>query len=331
MREASEYHPPWWHRNAHLATILPNRLRPVRHLGFLRETLNTPDNDFVEVDYLKQGNTRCAILLHGLEGDSSSQYILGMSKVLTAQGWDIAALNQRSCSGRPNARFESYHSGRTDDLNLLISHLGNDYDSISIVGFSLGGNIALKYAGEKGGSMPVKVGSVVAISTPCHLSDCSDKLEEGQNIIYRNRFLRQLMHKLREKNRLFPDQAISEAEIQKVRSIRGFDDLYTAPAHGFDSAAHYYEQCSSVNYLSGIRIPTLIISALDDPFLTPTCFPRHEISSNDSIQALFPKQGGHVGFAMDNLMKRTFWHEEQTVEFLRSQNGYDLSPPSFSP
>ncbi len=282
----------------------------------------TDDEDFLDLDVWQQSSESCALLLHGLEGSSDSTYIRGMAQCLFEAGADIVAMNQRGCGGRPNQRFESYHSGRSDDLDLVIQHLRKTYQRISVIGFSLGGNITLKYAGEKGSNTPSEIAAFIAVSTPCDLMASCQKLNQRDNWIYKTRFLNQLIQKVREKNQLFPEQAIPEARIRKVKTIQDFDDLYTAPGNGFKDAADYYAQCSSKQFVPAIQTPTLIITAENDPFLTPECIPREEAAANPHVQLLAPELGGHVGFATDWRMKQPFWHEERSLDFLRQISAF---------
>lgn len=314
-----DYTPPFLHRNPHLASILPNQLRPIEQLPYKRKTIATSDGDFLDLDIVDQGKSRCVLLLHGLEGDSESTYIRGMAKAMLDEGFSIAAMNQRGCSGRPNKRFESYHSGKTEDLHTIVAHLLNHYSSLSIIGFSLGANIALKYAGEQAAQLDQRVKAVIAISTPCDLSGSCTELNRKSNTIYRKRFLKQLIEKVRAKNEVFPEQAHSEAELKAIKSIRDFDDLHTAPVNGYRDAEDYYARCSSNQFIPNITVQTLVITAKNDPFLSMSCIPWKEAEKNSSVKLLISKYGGHVGFAMDWRMKKRFWHEEKVVEFLATK------------
>lgn len=312
------YAPPLLHRNAHLATILPNRLRPVSRIDFKRKTIETPDQDFLDLDIFKQDSSKLAIVLHGLEGSSDSTYISGMTAALIASGYDVLAMNQRSCSGRPNRLLSSYHSGKTDDLDLVINQVADDYESLTIIGFSLGGNITLKYAGEYGNTINPKIKAAVGVSVPVHLSSSSKRLESAENFIYRTRFLRQLKQKVKDKLLRNKSSVFNLKDLAQVKTIRDFDDYYTAPVHGFDHAEDYYSKSSSLGYLTGIQIPTMLLNAQNDPFLSPECFPSEGELNNPNLQLLYPSFGGHVGFALDNRMKKIFWHEQKVIEFLNT-------------
>lgn len=308
-----DYQPPFFHRNAHLATVLPNRLRSIPHLPTERKTLSTADNDFFDVDCVISGSETAIILLHGLEGSSKSRYIHGMAKALMSLDSDILCMNFRGCSGRTNATFQSYHSGKTDDLHALID-AHPEYKSLHIIGFSLGGNVALKFAGEK--PIDERVKSCIAISAPVDLAGSSAVLSERQNILYLNRFLRQLKSKALDKANRFTEYKLNVKDLQNVNNFHDFDNIYTAPAHGFADANDYYKRSSSKQFLAAIKIPTLIINALNDSFLSPSCFPIEECKQNANLHLLTPQFGGHVGFANDTLMRKQFWHEQIANEFI---------------
>lgn len=294
---------------------MPFFLRKKIQLDFIRETIQTPDADFLDLDCIQKGNKKCAILVHGLEGSAQSTYILSLASTLSKNGWDIAALNLRGCSGKPNNLYRAYHSGATDDLGLVVDNLAQKYPILVLIGFSLGANIVLKYSGENGGVLPNQVKVVIGVSVPCHLSSSSSKLEEFQNKIYSSRFLKTMLAKLKYKMALYPEQLEAET-FQSIKTIRDFDDAYTAPSNGFQSAEDYYTKCSSVFGLQHIKVPTLIINAQDDPFLSPQCFPFEEANSNPNLHLYTPKYGGHVGFWAEK-GKSNPKHEEWILDFLK--------------
>lgn len=309
----ADYRPPFLHSNGHLATILPNKLRPTKRQNFKRRTIITPDGDFFDVDILSNKSSTAVVLLHGLEGNSTSKYIQGMAQAIQVNGFDTLCMNFRGCSGRPNSTFQSYHSGKTDDLALLMSEFQN-YESIHLIGFSLGGNVVLKYMGE--GNTDPRVKSCVAISTPVDLAGSSSVLSTTENALYLSRFLRQLKSKALDKGKRFPKSGINPHQIKSARTFHDFDDAYTAPAHGFDSAGDYYQKSSSKQFLKSIQKPALIINALNDSFLSDSCYPYEECDENDFITLLTPEFGGHVGFASDTLMRKQFWHEQKAIDFI---------------
>lgn len=308
------YKPPFLHRFAHFSTIIPNRLRPVIPEGYVRKTINTLDGDFLDLDYSTIGSKKVVLLLHGLEGNSTSTYILGLRNLLNSNGYDVVAMNHRSCGGRPNNLASSYHSGKTDDVKLVIDLLQKSYSNLHLVGFSLGGNMALKYAGEQAENCPIA--TVCAISTPCDLAGSSSSLGRFENKIYLNRFLSQLIAKALAKTEKHPTIPLNVKAIKSSINFHDFDDSYTAPVHGFQSAADYYTKSSSKQFIPFITKPTLIINALNDSFLSESCYPHEEAQANQSVTLITPKYGGHVGFATDFRMKQAFWHEKRILEFI---------------
>ena len=313
-----DYQPSLFFRNGHLSTILPFLIRKKIQLDFIRETILTPDADFLDLDCIQHGNKRCAILVHGLEGSAESTYMLSIASLLRKNGWDIAALNLRGSSGKPNNLYRAYHSGATDDLGLVVEKLAQKYSTLGLIGFSLGANIVIKYSGENGGILPNQVKAVIGVSVPCHLSSSSTKLERFQNKVYSSRFLKTMLAKLKYKLGFYPEQ-LDAQEFQSIRTIRDFDDAYTAPSNGFQSAEDYYTKCSSVFGLQHIKVPTLIINAQDDPFLSPECFPFEEANSNPNLYLYAPKYGGHVGF-WPGKGKLNPKHEEWILDFLEKNN-----------
>jgi predicted alpha/beta-fold hydrolase len=308
------YKPPFLHQFVHFSTIIPNRFRPVNPIGYVRKTIDTADGDFLDLDYSSIGAEKAVLLLHGLEGSSKSTYILGLRNLLNDIGFDVVAMNHRSCSGRPNKLVSSYHSGKTDDVKQVVDHLQQSYSKVHLVGFSLGGNMALKYAGEHGNKAALE--SIFAISTPCDLAGSSSNLSRIENKVYLNRFLSQLVAKALAKTQSHPGSALDTNAIKTCKNFYDFDDAYTAPVHGFDSAQDYYEKSSSKQFISAIQKPTLIINALNDSFLSESCYPYSEVQKNDSVTLITPKYGGHVGFASDFRMKQVFWHEKQILSFI---------------
>lgn len=313
------YRPAFPFLNGHLNTIFPALFRQTQKLQYERERLNTPDDDFVDVDFMRNGNGRVAFLLHGLEGSSSSQYIQGAADIFFENGWDIAMINHRSCSGEMNRQRRMYHSGVTDDPHTVIQHLKKKYDEIIMVGFSLGGNMTLKYLGEWGAEIDPVIKCAVAVSVPIDLHSCSLRIISPSNIIYDKRFLRSLRKKVYLKNQQFPD-TFKPADLKFVKNLWDFDEYFTAPLHGFDGAKGYYRDCSSLPGLKNIRIPTLLINALDDPMLGPECYPDEIAKASEYFYLMTPKYGGHCGFT--RFGKRNYWAELQMLEFVESHPNF---------
>lgn len=315
----------------HLQTVIPSLFRkiPVR---YVRTRLETNDHDFLDVDLcqheatkppgtLRTGDSRSdpaplVIISHGLEGDSTRQYMAGMVRELTQAGFDCLAWHYRSCSGEMNRLPRFYHIGETGDLQTVIDHaLGLGYRQISLVGFSAGGNITLKYLGERGAAVDGVIRRAVAISVPLDLLTTADRLEKWDSMVYNIRFQRTLKEKIRQKAPLLPD-AIRNVDMGKIRSLRQFDDLITAPLHGFGNANTYYRVNSSLAFLTKITVPTLVINARNDPFLSAECFPEALAKELTSVWMEFPEQGGHCGFTTNEGLQAPTYAEKRTASFL---------------
>lgn len=313
-----EYRPPLLLRNQHFSTIYPALFRKVKAINYQRERIDTPDGDFLDLDWSRKGSSTLLIAVHGLEGDSDSQYIRGLALAANAKGWDAMALNLRNCSGAPNRLYSSYHSGKSDDLNLVIDHIRatSQYENIVLTGFSLGGNISLKFAGEQSEKLKGRVQAVAAISVPTNLEASAHHLRRFSNRLYLLRFLKSLKRKAAEKVERFPDQAtFSIDDLRRVRNFTDYDNLYTAPAHGFRDAKDYWTRCSSAQFIPDIAVPTLIINAQDDPFLPEACYPHQQAKSNPNVRLEAPRYGGHVGFATNHRLKGPLWQETRIVEY----------------
>lgn len=282
---------------------------------YRRERISTPDNDFIDIDWLDNTSSKIILLLHGLEASADSPYMKGMSKALHLAGYNIAAMNLRGCSGEVNSQVRSYHSGSTDDVALVIDHLlqNNHCESLMLVGFSLGGNLTLKYLGERN-SIDERISRAVAISVPCDLKACALHLDSRIPFIYRDRFLRTLKHKagLRAGRLPFP---LTRRQIKRLNTFLAFDDGYTSQLYGFTDANDYYTKSSSKQFIPHITIPTLILTALNDPFFTAACFPFEECKNSANVYLETPADGGHVGFCI-NFFAGTYYSEKRVLEFL---------------
>ncbi|MBL3655261.1 YheT family hydrolase [Fulvivirga sediminis] len=290
-------------------------MRKVKDLHYTRERIPTPDDDFLDLDWVKKENKDLVIISHGLEGSSTRPYIKGMAKAFSEEGFDVLAWNFRGCSEEINKQLRFYHSGATEDLDHVVKHALNEgYTGIHLIGFSLGGNLTLKYVGEQGENINPKVKKAVAFSVPLDLGSSCDTIAQSSNVIYSSRFLKNLKNKIRRKAELMPNQ-ISVAQLNTVKTIRDFDEMFTAPLHGFDNAADYYHQCSSIHFLKHIAIPTLIVNAKNDPFLSDECYPEEELAQHPHVTFEMPERGGHVGFTEFNTEKR-YWSEKRALSFI---------------
>jgi len=313
--ENSTYKPPFGFKNPHLQSVYPQVFRSVKDIKYLRERINTPDNDFIDLDWCSKGLPRCAILIHGLEGHTFRSYILGMVRLFVQKNWDTVSMNLRGCSGEPNRTLRMYHHGVTDDLYTVINHvLSKGFKEIVLVGLSLGGNMILKYLGEKQYPIPEQLLCSIAVSTPCDLVSCAVKMDQKSSTFYRKRFLRMLHKKIVLKKEFFPND-ISDEGFQEVQTFKQYDDRYTAPLHGFSCAEDYYQKSGCLQFLEGINSPALLINAQDDPFLTPKCFPYDIAQKSSSLFFEAPLHGGHVGFISFNNSGH-YWHEIRAIQFI---------------
>ncbi|WP_255518022.1 YheT family hydrolase [Fulvivirga sp. M361] len=304
-------------RNGHIATVIPSILREVSDIHYVRERIDTPDDDFLDLDWLTASSGTLAVITHGLEGSSNRPYVLGMGKYLYQNGIDVLAWNCRSCSGEINRQARFYHHGETQDIELVISHAlqTRAYKAVVLIGFSMGGSITLKYLGENAHLVPKEVKTGVAISVPTDLRSSADQFEKAHMAFYRKRFLKKLELKVKVKAQLYPDK-IEYLDFSKIRAFRHFDNTYTAPLHGFTDANDFYEKASAQNYIPGIRVPFLLINALNDPFLTPQCFPRSLARDHPLFHLEIPDYGGHVGFTRYN--SSISYMEMRTYEFAKN-------------
>jgi uncharacterized protein len=307
---------PFYLFNGHLQTIIPGLLRRVPDIAYRRERIFTADGDFLDLDWSTARGQALAIISHGLEGSSDRPYIKGMVRAMNRAGIDALAWNYRSCSGESNHTLRSYHMGATDDLHQVVDHVRqqNKYETIYLIGFSAGGNITLKYLGEAPATLPAEIKRAAVFSVPCDLKSCSDTLSRPENRIYLRRFLKSLRVKLTLKARDFPEH-LDLSGYEQLRSFPDFDDRYTAPLHGFKDAQDYYARCSSKQFLPHIRIPTLLVNAQNDPFLSEACFPVTEAAANPHLYLEVPSTGGHVGFTQ-SFWANEYYSEKRAVEFL---------------
>jgi len=309
------YRPPFLLFNKHLETIYPSLIRKVDGIEYERERITTPDDDFLDLDWLKQDSKKLIILSHGLEGNSQRSYIKGMAAIFYANGYDILAWNYRGCSEEMNRNIRFYHSGATDDLDLVVNHsISTGYTEINLIGFSLGGNLTLKYLGEKASALNAIVKKGIAFSVPLNLHTSCIEISKSSNWVYNKRFINSLKEKVMNKSRQIPD--LDTGPLAMVKSLLEFDNLYTAPIHGFENAIDYYERCSSLGFIESITIPTLIVNAMNDPFLGGDCFPSH-LHSHPYLKFEYPKRGGHVGFALFN-QNGLYWSELRALQFIHS-------------
>ena len=329
MREQNEFRPAWWLPGPHLQALGARLLRPRGGVRCERERLELPDGDFLDLDWVVEAAGRSpssdaplVLVLHGLEGSASSDYVLSTHRALAGRGLASLALNFRSCSGEPNRLPRFYHSGDTGDAAAVLRLLRDRFPArkLGAVGFSLGGNLLLKLLGECGGGGRGRLApdAAVAISVPFDLSAGITTLEHGLGPIYQRYFLRKLRRKVRLKASILR-ACVDVDALLAARSLRRFDDLATAPLHGFADSADYYLRASSKAFLDAIRVPTLLIHAADDPFLPSSAIPRAEVQANPHLDAIFPDHGGHVGFVSGPPWAPGFWAEQTAAAFLAAR------------
>jgi len=311
-------------QNSHLQTLFATFARKDRLKGARMEVFPLEDGDEVEcVWYGGEASQKRPVvtLFHGLEGSVESPYIIGTMKALDEAGYTSVLMHFRGCGSKPNNKPRAYHSGDTADAKVWIAHLHRTYPDVSLyaIGFSIGGNVLLKLLGEWGVDAPLR--AAVAVSVPIRLDISADTLEKGFAKLYQGYLLRPLKERLLEKYDRFDMEVLLGIDVKRVKAIqtiREFDDLYTAKIHGFGSAEAYYAASSSRQYLKGIAVPTLIIHAKDDPFMTPKVLPKEdELPSSVTLEV--HEHGGHVGFVSGSLLKPEYWLEERIVTFLEEK------------
>ena len=315
-----DYLPPLPLRRPHLSTLYPTLLRAAPVMSPpRRERVDTPDGDFLLLDRHPSrigASRKLAVISHGLEGDSRRKYVLGMARMATGLGFDAVCWSQRGCGGEPNLLARSYHSGETGDLHTVIAHClkSGAYDSVALIGFSMGGNQILKYLGEDPGKVPGEIRCAAVFSVPVDLGGSERMLARPSRRVYVEYFMRGLRAKVREKEARFPGR-VGPDLLKGVFTLRDFDNRYTAPFHGFADAADYYARASSLPVLGAVRVPALLVNAQNDPFLTPSCFPEDVARSNPNFFLETPRYGGHVGFA-DPGPENVYWSERRAGAFL---------------
>ena len=314
---SSTYRPLLPFQSGHFNTIYRTLFHSLE-ICYERERMETADGDFMDLDFSRVGSVKLVVLIHGLEGSSQSKYILAQARICNESGMDVAAVNLRGCSGEPNRLLSSYHSGKTEDLSEILSylHARHAYRDVYLVGYSLGGNLLLKYLGEERDALPSELRAAVAISVPCDLKGSAEAIGKFWNMVYMQRFLISLRKKSLEKLQQFPDSGLKKEDLLRARNFHEFDDLFTAPVNGFRNALDYWEQNSCLQFLAGIRTPSLLVTATDDPFLSASCIPYGEARSHKHFHLEASKNGGHVGFNANFGTGSGFWLEQRVVDFL---------------
>ncbi len=299
----------------HIETVLPSLFRKVKLTPTKKERINTPDNDFLDIDWHQVESKTLVIVCHGLEGNSKSQYVVGAANHFNKNNIDALVWNYRGCSTEINLTTQFYHSGATYDLETVILHaLKKGYANIALIGFSLGGNLVLKYLGEVR-KKHAQIVAAVAFSVPLDLSASANEISKLKNSLYALRFLRRLKRKLRAKHALLGDKFPLNG-VGSIHNIRAFDAAFTGPLHGFKDAEDYYAKSSALFFLDTITTPVLIVNALNDPFLPMECYPTERLRKHKHIWFETPAHGGHVGF-MPAAKDGSYWSERRAFEFIK--------------
>jgi len=318
------FKPPFLLKNRHLQTLYAPLFRQQSTPKVEKERFDLSDGDFVEAYWHKErpkDNRPIVVLFHGLAGSFYSPYIKGMMKALEKRGFASVVMHFRGCSGKENLLPRAYHSGETGDAKAWIVYLHKHYPNSTLhaVGYSIGGNMLLKLLGEEGEKTPLT--SAVSVSAPMDLAITAQRINQGFSKYYQRHLLEPLKKTLLMKYNHFNMEKMlkmSRKEVKKIQTIEEFDERYTAPIHGFQTAQHYYKTCSSKPFLKNIKIPTLIVHALDDPFMTPAVLPQEDELST-TIELSISKHGGHVGFVEGTLLTPNYWLEEYIVNYFVKQ------------
>jgi hypothetical protein len=322
MPAAIPYHAPKWLPGGHAQTIYPLLIKPRPH-PYRRERWETPDRDFIDLDWNDAGAAGDAapllVLFHGLEGDSNSHYALSLMHGLTAAGWRGVVVHFRGCSGEPNRLPRAYHSGDSEEINWILQRLKHDHPQRQLyaAGVSLGGNVLLKWLGERGAEASQLLGGAAAISAPLDLSACGHHLARGFNRVYSRHFLSTLKPTAAAMLARFPD-LFDARRLRAVATVYDFDDLVTGPLHGFAGADDYWRRASSKPWLPAIALPTLVLNARNDPFMPAQVLPRGDEVSRQ-VRLEFPREGGHVGFVSGSLPGHLEWLPQRLLHFFEKE------------
>jgi predicted alpha/beta-fold hydrolase len=311
----SDFHPAWWCQNPHLQTVWPLAVKPP-HPSLRRERVELSDGDFIDLDWTTNAAGPLVIVMHGLEGSANSHYARRIMHALPQQGMRGVLMHFRGRSGEPNRLARAYHSGETGDIDTIATmlHQREPDTPKAVIGYSLGGNVLLKWLGEPGDETPVA--GAVAVSVPFVLSDLADHMNHGVARLYQRHLVKSL-HRTFTAKAAIVDLHMSVEQIARLDTFWKFDDKVTAPIHGFDGAVDYYTRCSSRQFIKWIHVPTLVLQARDDPFMTSKVIPE-ERELSESVSLELSDHGGHVGFISGGTPRSPeFWLEKRIVTFLR--------------
>lgn len=309
------FKPAWWCRGPHMQTLWPYLFRRISRVELKRERIELPDGDFLDLDWTKNNDGPIVLILHGLEGSSNSKYARGLLNAVHAHGWRGVVMHFRGCSGEPNRLPRSYHSGETGDLAYVVELLRRREPGtpLFVVGFSLGGNVLLKWLGENGNR--ASINAAVAVSVPFLLAESAKRLEQGFSQLYQWGLMRSMRSSVAEKRKQMK-LPLKIEDLSALKTFRDFDEHVTAPLHGFAGADDYYRRSSSRQYLRKIQIPTLIVQSRDDPFMTEAVIPQDdELSSAIDFEVY--DNGGHVGFVGEGWpWVPEYWLDGRILQYL---------------
>ncbi len=315
------YRAPVWLPGGHLQTVYPLLIKPDAP-GFRRVRWETPDGDFIDIDWQTHpASTSPAppllVLFHGLEGNSNSHYARSLMRNVAASGWDGAVVHFRGCSGQPNRLARAYHSGDSAEIDWIVRRIKAEHrqQPLFAVGVSLGGNALLKWLGERENAALSVLDAAAAVSAPVDLTACGHQLGRGFNRVYTWHFLRTLKPSAFEKLKRFPG-LFDAARLGAAKTLHAFDDVVTAPLHGFANADDYWQRAASKAWLPGIRVPTLLLNARNDPFF-PECALPAAAQANSALRLDFPAAGGHVGFVDGNPPGHLDWMPRRVLRFFQ--------------
>lgn len=313
----SDFSPSLPFKNGHFNTMY----RPLfmkEFCNYTRKRVKTWDHDFIDLDFSTVGSNTVALLLHGLEGSSNSKYIISTVNMLNSKKIDTISMNLRGCSGEDNLLLSTYHSGKTEDVDFIIQYILKhyNYQNVVIIGFSLGGNLTLKYMGEFSNTLAPTIKGAIAVSVPIDIADSEKELEKLKNKLYLEEFLKTMRLKVLEKSFKFPSFELDKKLLFKASKFKHIEKLYTVPVFGFDSPEDYWQKASSKPFLSKIKKPTLLINAKDDSFLGTQCFPIKEAEDSDYFYLEITNYGGHVGFISTFKQQESRWLEQRIMKFL---------------
>ena len=312
-------------RNGHFNTMY----RPLfmkDTAAYSRKRITTWDHDFFDLDFSFTGSETLVLLIHGLEGSSGSKYMAANTNHLNSKGLDTVCFNLRGCSGEDNLQLATYHSGKTEDVSFVVDHLLENYSykNIIIVGFSLGGNLTLKYIGEKGENISPLIKGGIAVSVPIDIASAELEMDKLKNKLYIEMFFKTMKNKVLEKAFKFPEYKLDQGKLFKATKFKHLEHLYTVPVFGFKSPEDYWEKASSKPYLLNIKRPTLLINAKDDTFLSRECFPYEEAKNSEFFFFEETKFGGHVGFMTSFKPIENRWLEYRIARFIKENIQIDI-------